>query len=103
MEYQKTGDHLSVRLVRDFNLFTARQLAPLVEDVRSVRIDLGGTRIVNSEAVRLLHAMVRAGKHVTLVQPPPILAEAIDILGLSSVLDIAAMTEASGAGGTHDQ
>jgi anti-anti-sigma regulatory factor len=103
MEYQKTGNHLSVRLVRDFNLFTARQLGPLVEDAASVRIDLGAARIVNSEAVRLLYAMVRAGKRVTLVTPPPILADAIDILGLSSVLDVNAMTEAPGAGDTHDR
>ena len=93
MDYEKAGNELTVRLIRDFNLFTARRVATLAEDVTDVRIDLGNAKIVDSEAVRLLHGLIRAGKRVTLVRPPEILTDVVDILGLDGVLDIAAMTE----------
>jgi len=93
MDYTKTGRDLSVKLIRDFNLFTVRRLAPLVEDVDSVRIDLASARLVDSEAVQMLYAMVRAGKRVTLVHAPEILAEVIEILGLGGVLDVDALNE----------
>ena len=100
MDYTKTGSDLTVRLIRDFNLLTARRLAPMTEDVTSVRIDLTNAKIVDSEAVRLLHTMIRSGKRVTLIHPPRILTEVIDILGLDGILDITAMTE-SDAPPTH--
>jgi ABC-type transporter Mla MlaB component len=92
MEYQKTGNQLRVRLIRDFNLFTVRRMAPLAADVDAVHIDLSGAKIVDSEAVRLLYQLVRSGKRVTLAHPPEIMREVIDVLGLEEVLDIDAMT-----------
>lgn len=92
MEYEKTESELRVRLIRDFNLFTARRIAPLAEDVATVHIDLSRAKIVDSEAVRLLYKLVRSGKRVTLARPPEIMKEVIDVLGLREVLDIDAMT-----------
>jgi anti-anti-sigma regulatory factor len=91
MEYEKTENQLNVRLIRDFNLFTARRVAALVEDVENVRIDLSRAKIVDSEAVRLLFDLKAAGKRVMLVRPPEILKEVIDVLGLGEVLDVDAM------------
>ena len=78
-------------MIRDFNLFTARRLAPLTEGVAHVRIDLTSAKIVDSEAVRLLFDLKSSGKRVTLVRPPEILKEVVDVLGLDDVLDIDAM------------
>jgi anti-anti-sigma regulatory factor len=97
MDYEKTDNQLRVRLIRDFNLFTAQRLAPLAEDVSTVHIDLSSTKIVDSEAVRLLYQLVASGKRVTLVNPPPIMGEVIDVLGLRAVLDVDAMTVGSPA------
>lgn len=91
MDYEKTEDQLNVRLIRDFNLFTARRMAPLTEGVAHVRIDLSNAKIVDSEAVRLLFDLTAAGKRVTLVRPPEILREVIDVLGLGDVLDLDTM------------
>lgn len=94
MDYRKTRNRVHVRLTRDFNLFSVRRLRTLIAaDVDDVRIDFAGARIVDSEAVRLLYELTRAGKRVTLVRPPEILAEVVDALGLSTVLDIGAMTQ----------
>jgi anti-anti-sigma regulatory factor len=93
MDYEKTPERLDVRLIRDFNLFTARRVSALAEGVEHVRIDLSNAKIVDSEAVRLLYEFVSSGKRVTLVRPPPILNEVIDILGLNEVLDLNIMIE----------
>ena len=93
MDYEKTDERLDVRLIRDFNLFTARRVAALAEDVGHIRIDLSNAKIVDSEAVRLLYHFVTSGRRVTLVRPPEILSEVIDVLGLNEVLDLDTMIE----------
>jgi anti-anti-sigma regulatory factor len=98
MDYEKTTDQLTVRLMRDFNLFTARRVGHLVGDIPRVRLDLSHAKFVDSEAVRLLYDMVTSGKAVTLVRPPEILREVIDVLGLDGVLDLDAMTETGSLG-----
>ena len=93
MDYEKTDERLNVRLIRDFTLFTARRVATLTDGVAHVRIDLSNAKIVDSEAVRLLYQLVVSGTRVTLVRPPEILSEVIDVLGLNEVLDLDTMIE----------
>lgn len=93
MDYEKTDERLNVRLIRDFNLFTARRVAALTDGVGHVRIDLSNAKIVDSAAVRLLYQLVTSGTRVTLVRPPEILSEVIDVLGLNEVLDLDKMIE----------
>ncbi len=93
MDFVQTGNRLDIRLKRDFNLLTTRRIARLAEDADTVSIDLTRSRIVDSEALMLLFRLVRAGKEVSLKNPPPILDEIIHILGLESVLDLKKMVE----------
>lgn len=88
MDVIQTGERLVVVLRRDFNLLTARKIARLADEAREIHLDLARSRIVNSEAVILLYKLIRAGKQVTLTNPPPILDEIIHILGLESVLNL---------------
>jgi len=82
VEYEKAEDRLKVALQRDFNLFTAERIEALAEDCTHVRIDMGASKIVDSEAVRALYRLVGAGKAVHLVDPPPIFFEVLQVLGL---------------------
>ncbi len=83
-----------VRLKRDFNLLTARKIALLAEDAEDIYLDLTHSRLVDSEALILLYRFIRAGKQVRLKNPPAILEEIIQILGLESVLDLEALVDA---------
>ena len=93
MDFVQTGNRLDIRLKRDFNLLTTRKIARLATDADTIFIDLTRSRIVDSEALMLLFRLVRAGKQVSLKNPPPILDEIIHILGLEPVLDLKKMVE----------
>lgn len=82
MEYKKNEDRLTVTLQRDFNLFTAARIEALAEDSAEVCIDMGASKIADSEAVRTLYRLIGAGKAVRLLDPPPIFFEVLEVLGL---------------------
>jgi len=82
MEYHRTGDTLKVRLLRDFNLLTARRMEPLAREVQRVEIDLTHSKLVDSEAITLLYRLITAGKQVQIFNPPPLFFEVIRILEL---------------------
>ena len=83
MEYEKAEGRLTVALQRDFNLFTAARIEALAQDCAQVRIDMSASKIVDSEAVGALYRLVRAGKAVHLVDPPPLFFEVLEVLGLA--------------------
>jgi hypothetical protein len=89
MDVIQTGERLVVVMRRDFNLLTARKIARLADEAQEIHLDLTRSRLVNSEALIVLYKLIRAGKRVTLKNPPPILDEIIHILGLESVLNLA--------------
>lgn len=93
MDFVQTGSRLDIRLKRDFNLLTTRKIARLAEDADTISIDLTQSRIVDSEALMLLFRLVRAGKQISLKNPPPILDEIIHILGLEPIFDLEKLVE----------
>ena len=93
MDFTQTGTRLAVRLKRDFNLLTARKIARLAEGAEEIHIDLTHSRLVDSEALILLYRLIQDGKQVRLKNPPAILDEIIQILGLEPVLDLEALVE----------
>ena len=86
MDYEIKQRALRVRLIRDFNLLTARQVEMLAQEAETVDIDLSRAKIVDSVAIVTVHRLVSSGKKVTLVNPPRIFGEAVRELGLDDVL-----------------
>ena len=86
MDYEFKQRELSVRLIRDFNLLTARQVEKLAQEADAIAIDLTQSKIVDSVAIATVHRLVTTGKKVTLVNPPNIFGEAVRVLGLDDVI-----------------
>lgn len=86
MDYEIKRRELSVKLIRDFNLLTARRIEKLADEADVVDIDLSRSKIVDSVAIGMLHRLVSSGKKVTLANPPKIFGEAVRVLGLDDVL-----------------
>lgn len=97
MEYELSPDRLDVRLKRDLNLLTARRIEHLAADVGEVWIDLRNARLVDTEGVVVLYRLLKAGKTVRLTNPPPLLYEVIDALGLAEAIDLDALVVDEGA------
>ena len=93
MDYEASGSKLTVRLVRDFNILTARRIEELAENASDISIDLSNSRFVDSEAVALLCKLVSGGKNLKLRNPPEILHEVVGILGVESVLNLDRIVE----------
>jgi anti-anti-sigma regulatory factor len=95
VEYETEGGRLRIRLRRDFNLVTARQLERLMEqeDPEEVRIDLSRARLVDSEGIIALHRLLESGRKVRLLDPPDIFFEVVRVLGLEEHLDLEALVE----------
>jgi ABC-type transporter Mla MlaB component len=88
MDYEIEERRLRVRLIRDFNLLTARRVEKLAKEADSVAIDLTRSKIVDSVAIIALHRMITAGKKVKLINPPKIFGEAVQVLGLDDLLNL---------------
>jgi ABC-type transporter Mla MlaB component len=88
VDYEIKQRQLRVRLIRDFNLLTARRIEKLVGEVDIVDIDLTQSKIVDSVAIGTLHKLVTSGKKVTLINPPQVFGEAVRALGLDDVLKL---------------
>lgn len=86
MDYEIEQRRLRVRLIRDFNLLTARRVEKLAKEADSVTIDLTQSKIVDSVAIITLHRMITSGKKVKLINPPKVFGEAVHVLGLDDVL-----------------
>lgn len=93
MDYEIQQGRLRVRLIRDFNLLTARQLEKLAVDASAVSIDLTRAKIVDSVAIITLHRLIKEGKKVTLINPPRIFGEAVRVLGVDDVLKMDELVE----------
>ena len=98
MEIYRAHDQLSVRLLRDLNLYSATRLERLARDATVLRIDLTRSKFLDSEAIRVLYKLYRGGCSITLVNPPRLYDEVIDILGLRDVFEIAVKVERTGQG-----
>lgn len=88
MNYEREGDTVTVHLQRDFNLLVARHLRQVAQGAGHVRVDLSRAHLVDSEALSSLHALQRDGTNVTLIDPPELYYEVIDVLGLGEVFDV---------------
>ncbi len=85
MTYEKKGHAIHITLRRDFNLLTARKVRRLCRDVDEIAIDLARSKFVDTEGILALYELIRAGKKVRLMHPPPIFFEVVRILGLEEV------------------
>ena len=96
MHIEKIGNQLTIKLLRDFNLLTARKIDRLSRDVSNITIDLANSRFVDSEALKVLYRLVTSGKVIKLKNPPELFSEIIQVLGLHPVFDVKKMVEDSG-------
>jgi ABC-type transporter Mla MlaB component len=93
MDLERHGDTLTVRTRRDFNLMAVRHLKYHLEDATRVRIDLSRARLVDTEAVMALFRLQREGLDITLLEPPAIFYEVLEVLELESAFDIERLVE----------
>ena len=98
MYVEKTDRNLSVCLIRDFNLLTARKIEKLAKDAQTVCIDLKNSRFVESEAIKVLYKWMKEGKMVRLRNPPELFFEVIAVLGLGQLLHLDELVESSHSG-----
>jgi ABC-type transporter Mla MlaB component len=93
MDLERHGDTLTVRTRRDFNLMAVRHLKYHLEDATRVRVDLSRARLVDTEAVMALFRLQQEGMEVTLLEPPAIFYEVLEVLELESTFDIERLVE----------
>jgi len=87
MDYRREDDKLTVKLLRDFNLYTAGRIERLAAEADIVEIDLSRSKFVDSEAIRVLYGLITAGKRVTLINPPELFGAVVEVLGLKSFFE----------------
>ena len=88
MIYTIKNKVLQVKVELSLNLLTRRSIEKLADDAEHVIIDLSTTKIVDSEGVILLWQLNKKNKNVSLIKPPAILFDIVDILGLSNEIRI---------------
>lgn len=88
MHHTREGDHLTVELDRDFNLFTARYVERLADTAAAVTVDLKAARLVDTEGIIALDRLKRAGKQITVRNPPDIFFEVLRALDLTGHFDV---------------
>ena len=93
MDLERHGDTLTVRTRRDFNLMAVRHLKYHLEDATRVRVDLSRARLVDTEAVMALFRLQKEGLDITLLEPPAIFYEVLEVLELESVFDVERLVE----------
>jgi len=93
MDYERHGSTLTVRMRRDFNLMAVRHLKHHLDDATRVRIDLSGTRLVDTEAVMALYRLGREGLTIRLLDPPEIFYEVVTVLELESAFNLEELVE----------
>jgi anti-anti-sigma regulatory factor len=95
MDLERHGDTLTVRCRRDFNLMTVRHLEHHLGGAKRVRVDLARARLVDTEALMLLHRLREHGVEVRLLEPPPVFYEILEVLELESHFDVDTLVERS--------
>ena len=93
MDLERHGNTLTVRTRRDFNLMAVRHLKYHLEDATRVRIDLSRARLVDTEAVMALFRLQKEGLDITLLEPPAIFYEVLEVLELESAFDVERLVE----------
>lgn len=88
MQYERDGDTLTVYFQRDFNLLTARHLRQIVHGEKHVRVDLSRARLVDTEALYALYELQSNDVRITLIDPPDLFHEVVDVLDLEDVFDV---------------
>ena len=87
MEHRINGDFAHIKLSRDFNLLTVRDLEKSYNNCKRFEFDLSRCRFVDSEAIIYIHKLIHTGKVVRLLHSPSILKECLRILKLEKVWD----------------
>lgn len=87
MEHERNGDILTLRCRRDFNLMAVQHLKYRLKEASHIRIDLSRARLVDTEAIMALDALQREGRTITLLHPPPILEDVLEVLNLRDHFD----------------
>lgn len=88
MDYDRDGDTVTIRLRRDFNLLTARHLHQIAQGAQHVRVDLSQARLVDTEGLCTLRDLQADDVQITLLDPPEIFYEVIEVLELEDVFDV---------------
>lgn len=85
MEHKINGEFAHIKLSRDFNLLTVRDLEKSYMNCKRFEFDLSSCRFVDSEAIIYIHNLIHDDKIVRLLHPPAILKECLRILDLEKV------------------
>jgi anti-anti-sigma regulatory factor len=81
MEIKNKGDTLEVKLNGAFNLSTVNRLkSRITSDVSKLEMNLANCFLLDSEAVIFMYKWQDSGKDLTIIDPPPIFHEVLEIL-----------------------
>ncbi|PWN06418.1 hypothetical protein [Rhodohalobacter mucosus] len=80
MEHSNQGKFTRVKIARDFNLLTVRELERSFFKCDHLELDLATCRFVDSEAIVYIHRQINSGTVIRLMNSPPILKECLRIL-----------------------
>ena len=85
MEHKINGDFAHIRLTRDFNLLSVRDIEKKYSSCDRFEFDLSRCHFIDSEAIIYIHKLIHSGKQVRLLNSPSILKECLRILELEAV------------------
>lgn len=88
IDIHKKGSVVEAVIRRNFNYRIRKMIEGRVgRDTKKLKLDLGRTKIIDSEAVIFLYKWLRDGKSLELVEPPDILFEILDLLEIRKEWD----------------
>lgn len=97
MKINHRNSTLEVTIERNFNLAAIRELDQHVDETtENLIINLKHSFFIDSEAIIFMHRWMESGKKLTLRNPPDILYEILDALGLSDSWDLEEIIEVRG-------
>lgn len=89
MKVNHSNATIEATIERNFNLAAIRELNQHIDETtEALIINLKHSFFLDSEAIIFMHRWMESGKKLTLRNPPAVLNEILDALGLSGAWDL---------------
>lgn len=90
MELKVSIQDLRIRIMGDLNYIAVRELKQLLRNQgqfhSGLELDLSFAKFIDSEGIRFLYLLQQHNYEVRLINPPPLFAEVVQLLGLEEQL-----------------
>ncbi len=86
IEARKSNGTLKIKVLNYFNLLTRNKIENrLTKEINILEIDFSSCKLLDSEAVIFMYRWEKSGKELTLINPPSIFFEILEILELKEI------------------